>query len=137
MVKELWINLPVKDVKKSIDFFTQIGFPINPGPGNTDTSASLAIGSKKIIVMLFEEAAFKGFTNAPIANTQEGTEVLLSFDAESKEEVDEIAQKVLAAGGKTNHQPYTMDGFMYGCVFSDLDGHRWNILHMDMSKMRK
>ena len=60
---------------------------------------------------------------------------MLSIDAESKEEVDEIAQKALDAGGKTNHQPGEMQGWMYGCVFSDIDGHKWNVLYMDMSKM--
>jgi len=63
--------------------------------------------------------------------------VLLSFDAASKEEVDELAAKAIAAGGTSSHKPYEMQGYMYGCVFSDLDGHRWNVLHMDMSKVTR
>jgi len=93
------------------------------------------VGEKNIVVMLFEEPMFKGFTSNEIADTARGTEVLLSFDAQSKEEVDEIIDRVKEAGGKSSHVPDEMTGWMYGCVFSDLDGHRWNILHMDMSKM--
>ena len=80
--------------------------------------------------MLFEEAAFKGFVNQEIADTKLFCEVLFSFDASTKEEVDEMARKAVEAGGKTNHQPYDMNGPMYGCVFSDLDGHKWNVLYM-------
>ena len=136
MVKELWINLPVKDINKSKEFFTKLGFSFNTEHGNTDTSACLLIGDKNIVVMLFEESVFKSFTNNEIANTSIGTEVLLSFDAQSKEEVDELIQKVIKAGGKSNHRPYEKNGWMYGCVFTDLDGHRWNVLYMDYSKMQ-
>lgn len=135
MTKQLWINLPVKDVAKSREFFTALGFSFNTQHGNSANSASLLIGEKNVVVMLFDEPTFKGFTNSEIGNTSQGTEVLLSIDAESKEEVDEIAKKVLDAGGKTNHQPGEMKGWMYGCVFSDIDGHKWNVLYMDMSKM--
>lgn len=137
MTKEFWLNLPVKNVKKSKEFFTKLGFKFNTQYGNSDTSAALMIGEKNIIVMLFEEPAFKGFANNDVADTAKGTEVLLSFDAQSKEEVDEIAQKAADAGGITNHKPSEMQGWMYGCLFTDLDGHRWNVLHMDMSKMPK
>ena len=134
MTKDFWLSLPVKDINKSKAFFTAMGFSFNPGPGNTDTSAPLVIGNKNTVVMLFEEPTFKGFVNQEITDTAKSCEVLLSFDAESKEEVDILAAKAVAAGGKTNHKPYAMQGMMYGCVFSDPDGHRWNILHMDMSK---
>ena len=137
MVKEFWLSLPVKDIKKSKAFFTELGFSFHQGPGNTDTSAPLSMGSKDVVVMLFEESVFKGFINDKIADTKEGTEVLLSFDAESKAEVDEIANRAIAAGGKTNHKPYEMEGWMYGCVFTDIDGHSWNVLYMDKDKMPK
>ncbi|HEY0029285.1 MAG TPA: VOC family protein, partial [Bacteroidia bacterium] len=87
--------------------------------------------------MLFAEAIFKGFTRAGIADTKQGSEVLFSFDAESREEVDEMAKRVEAAGGTIFGKPSDVQGWMYGCGFTDPDGHRWNVLHMDMSKMPK
>ncbi len=137
MTKQFWLNLPVKNVAASKAFFTELGFKFNTGQGNTDHSAAMLLGQHNVVVMLFEEQAFKGFTNNAIANTGQGTEVLLSVDAESKEEVDEMAKKAIAAGGKSDHQPSAMQGWMYGCVFSDLDGHKWNVLYMDMSQMPK
>ena len=134
MAKDFWLNLPVKNIQRSKAFFAQLGFSFTEH-GNTDRSAGLIISDKNVVVMLFEEPAFKGFTHNEIADTKQCTEVLLSFDAQSKEEVDVIAEKVVAAGGTTNHQPSPMQGWMYGMVFSDPDGHRWNVLHMDMSKM--
>ncbi|MBS1565188.1 MAG: VOC family protein [Bacteroidetes bacterium] len=133
MAKDFWLSLPVKDIRKSREFFTRLGFQFND-QYKSDNSACLLVGEKKVVVMLFEEPAFKGFISRDICDTQQGTEVLLSFDAKSKEEVDQLVEKVIAAGGKSNHKPSEMTGWMYGCVFSDIDGHRWNILHMDMSR---
>lgn len=135
MTKQFWINLPVKDIKKSKEFFTELDFTFNTQHGDTENSACLLLGEKSVVVMLFSEPSFKGFVNNEITDTSKGAEVLLSIDAQSKEEVDEIARKAVAAGGKTNHQPTGMQGGMYGCVFSDIDGHRWNVLYMDMAKM--
>lgn len=129
MVKSLWINLPVKDIERSKAFFSTLGFTFNSEYGNTPNSACLQIGN--VIVMLFDEPMFKSFTNKEITDVSKSTEVLLSFDAESKNEVDEIAKKVIAAGGKTSHVPSEMVGWMYGFIFTDLDGHSWNVLYMD------
>ncbi len=137
MAKQFWLNLPVKDIQKSKEFFTQLGFRFNPQYGNSDNSACLLVGEKDVVVMLFEEDFFKNCTGNFVTNTSEGSEVLLSIDAQSKEEVDEMAQKATAAGGSSNHKPSAMNGWMYGCVFADIDGHRWNVLYMDMSKMPK
>jgi predicted lactoylglutathione lyase len=137
MAKQFWINLPVKDIKKSKAFFTDLGFTFNPAYGNSDNSASLLVGENNTVVMLFDEPTFRSFTSNEVSDTNSGTEVLLSFDAENKEEVDEIAKKAIAAGGSSNHIPNVMKGWMYGCVFADLDGHRWNVLYMDMAKMPK
>jgi uncharacterized protein len=90
-----------------------------------------------VVVMLFDEPTFKGFTNNEVANTNQTTEVLLSIDAGNKEEVDEMAQKAINAGGTSGHKPSEMQGWMYGCVFADINGHRWNVLYMDTSKMPK
>jgi uncharacterized protein len=137
MTKEFWLSLPVKNVKKSKEFFTKLGFSFNPGPGNTDTSACLVVGSKNIVVMLFEEPFFKTCTSNGIVNTTQATEVLLSFDAESRQEVNEIAKKAVDAGGLLFGKPGEIQGWMYGCGFADLDGHRWNALFMDMSNLPK
>lgn len=135
MTKEIWINLPVKDISKSIAFFTHIGFAFNTQFGNTADSACLVIGDKNIAVMLFSETMFRTFTKNEISDTKQGTEVLFSFSAESKEEVDEMAKLVEEAGGSIYGKPGDSQGWMYGFGFSDLDGHRWNMLYMDMSKM--
>lgn len=135
MLNDLWINLPVKDVAKSKAFFTALGFTFNTQHGNSATSASMLVGKKNVVVMLFDEPTFKGFTGNTITDTAQSTEVLLSIGVESKEEVDALAEKAKTAGGTCNHQPNEMKGWMYGCVFADIDGHRWNVLYMDMSKM--
>ncbi|MFI5148576.1 MAG: VOC family protein [Bacteroidia bacterium] len=130
MANEFWLSLPVRDLKKTKEFFGKLGFTFKPGPGNTDSSAPLVIGKKNVVVMLCEEPTFKGYTGGEIADTTRGCEVLLSFDAASKEEVDDLAAKAAEAGGKTSHKPYPMKGGFYGCVFTDVDGHRWNVLYM-------
>lgn len=135
MIQDLWLNLPVKNIAKSKAFFTALGFSFNTQHGNSDTSASLLVGKKNVVVMLFDENTFKGFTNSAITDTAQSTEVLLSIGVESKDEVDELAAKAISAGGTSSHQPSQMQGWMYGCVFIDLDGHKWNVLYMDMSKM--
>ncbi len=137
MTKDLWINLPVKDVKKSREFFTKIGFTLNTQFPETDQMASLFVGTKNLVVMLCAEATFQGFTKSNIADAKQSTEVLFSFDAESREEVDELAEKVKRAGGTVWAGPGENQGWMYGFGFADLDGHRWNVLYMDMSKMPK
>jgi len=137
MTKEFWINLPVKDVNKSREFFTKLGFTLNPHYGNSAESASFLVGAKNIVVMLFAKSTFKGFTKNALADPKKGTEVLLSIDAESREEVDEMAKKAAKAGGAVFSEPAENQGWMYGCGFADLDGHRWNVLYMDMSKMPK
>ncbi|MEK4061548.1 MULTISPECIES: VOC family protein [unclassified Paenibacillus] len=99
MAGQIWINLPVKDINKSKDFFTEIGFSLNQGPGNADDKASLVIGDKNVIVMLFTESTFERFTGNDIADTTKGTEVLFTIGADRKEEVDEMVTKVVKAGG--------------------------------------
>jgi len=135
MTKELWINLPVKDISVSKDFFTKLGFSFNPRFSNNDNMACITIGDKSINVMLIKELMFKGFTKNNIADTSQVTEVLFSFDAESRDEVDEMAKKATDAGGNLFSPPGESQGWMYGCAFADPDGHRWNVLYMDMSKM--
>lgn len=135
MTKEIWINLPVKNINKSKEFFSKLGFSLNSQYNNTEESACLVIGEKNLIVMLFIETTFQSFTGNKISDSKLGTEVLFSIGAESRDEVDEMAENVVKAGGKIYAEAGDTDGWMYGCGFVDLDGHRWNIVYMDMSKM--
>lgn len=135
MTKEIWINLPVADIKRSVAFFTQIGFSLNQNQPVTDNMASFLVGEKKFVLMLFTKDLFEGFSNHQIADTNKGTEVLFSIDAESKEEVDALLQKAEDAGGKIYAKGGEKDGWMYGGGFIDPDGHRWSVLYMDFSKL--
>jgi uncharacterized protein len=137
MAKELWINLPVKDVEKSKEFFTKIGFSLNTEHCETGEMACVQLGEKKFNVVLIAENAFKSFTKNDLTDTKESTETLISFDAENTEEIDETARKVFEAGGRIFSEPAEIEGWMYGFAFCDLDGHRWNQVFMDMGKMPK
>ncbi|MFV5684114.1 VOC family protein [Flavobacterium sp. GB2R13] len=136
MTKQIWLNLPVKEVAKSKAFFAKIGFSFNEQYA-TPHSTCLSVGVTNFAVMLFEESMFEGFVQNKITDTQSSSEVLISIDAESKEEVDEFAKKVEEAGGTVFAKPAENQGWMYGCAFADLDGHRWNMLYMDFSKVPK
>jgi predicted lactoylglutathione lyase len=135
MAQDLWLNLPVKDLANSIGFFTAIGFARTPGPGNSEHSASFTVGDKKVVLMLFTQPVFAGFTSNALSDTSKGTEVLFSLGADSRQKVDDMASRARAAGGIVFAEPRESNGFMYGCGFSDPDGHRWNVLFMDASKM--
>lgn len=137
MSTELWINLPVKDVHRSKEFFSELGFSFGSGQGDSNEMAELIIGDPPVGIMLFAESSFENFTRNKITDTRESSEVLFSIGAGSREEVDEMAKKVLEAGGTLFGEPGENQGWMYGCGFADLDGHRWNMLYMDMSKMTK
>ena len=136
MTKEIWINLPVKDVSKSKEFFSRIGFSLNEKHTNGEM-ACFEVGEKKMTVLFFAEETFKGFTKSEISDAKTGAEILISFDAESREEVDETAKKVWEAGGRIFSEPSEIQGWMYGFAFADLDGHRWNMVYMDFSKMQQ
>jgi len=135
-MKSIWINLPVKDVKKSKAFFEAIGFTLNPNFG-METSASFLIGDAKVVMMLFPEEDFKGFVRHEISDTNKGSEILLNLDAQSRDEVDAMAKTVSKVGGKIFAEPEESQGWMYVLGFEDLDGHRWSMLYMDPEKMSK
>lgn len=130
-MKSIWINLPVKDLQKSKTFFKTIGFRENPMYSKVEHFASFFIGENDFVMMLFPEDTFKSFTHNEVSDTLKGTEALLSIDAQSKAEVDEMFKTVTAAGGKIFAGPAERDGWMYGFGFMDMDGHRWNMLYMD------
>ncbi|MES2625974.1 MAG: VOC family protein [Pseudomonadota bacterium] len=137
MAQDIWLNLPVKNLGASVYFFTEIGFVRNPGPGNSEQSASFFIGDKKVVLMLFAQEMFTSFTSNTLADTSKGTEVLFSLGADSRAQVDDLAKRAKSAGGSIFAEPRESNGFMYGCGFCDPDGHRWNVLFMDSSKMPK
>jgi predicted lactoylglutathione lyase len=134
MTKQIWLNLPVKDAMKSKDFFSKIGFTFLE-ERTTPDSACMLVGEGNFVIMLFAEGMFQNFIQHQITDTSQSSEFLISIDAESSEEVDAIAQNAKAAGGIVFAEPADNQGWMYGCGFCDLDGHRWNVLHMDFSKM--
>ncbi len=137
MTKEFWINLPVKDLKRTKDFYTQLGFTFKPLPGNREDGALLILGSKSVQVMFFEEPAFRSYAGGEVSDTKTGNEVLFSIDAGDTQEVNILANRVKKAGGHVFADPGEKDGWMYGCGFADPDGHRWTVVYMDESKLPK
>ncbi|MCM4156315.1 VOC family protein [Gramella sp. AN32] len=130
-MKSIWLNLPVKDIQKSKKFFKAIGFRENPMYSKVEHFASFFIGENDFVMMLFPEDTFKSFSHNEVPSTLKGTEALFSIDAQDKTEVDEMAEKVSKAGGEIFAEPAERDGWMYGFGFTDMDGHRWNMLYMD------
>ena len=127
MARQIFVNLPVKDLDRSVAFFTRLGFAFNPD--FTDETATCMIVSDDIFVMLLTEAKFKTFTPKAIADATRSTEVLVCLSCESRAEVDDTVRKAVAAGGTTYSEPQD-HGFMYAHGFQDLDGHIWELVAM-------
>ena len=127
MVKQIFINLPVTDLPKSIAFFKALGFLLNPQM--SDNAGACIVVSDTISVMLATHTRFRDFTPKAICDTSKAVEVLLNLRCESREEVDSLVAKALAAGGSTYDKPEDL-GFMYSHSFVDLDGHGWGIFHI-------
>lgn len=127
---KIFVNLPVKDLKKSMDFFSKVGFEFNAQ--FTDEKAACMVVGDNIFVMLLVEDFFKNFTKKEISDATKSTEVIVALSVESKEKVDEIVNKALAAGGKSSNEPIDQ-GFMYLWSFQDIDGHLWEFIYMDES----
>jgi predicted lactoylglutathione lyase len=126
----IFVNLPVKDLAKSRRFFEELGFAFNEQ--FTDDTAACLVIDENIFAMLLTEAKFKEFINGEIADPST-TETLLAVSAESRDDVDRVANKALAIGG-TEWKPPLEQGPMYSRSFQDPDGHVWEVLHMDMSQ---
>ena len=129
MASRIFINLPVKDLTRSVDFFSQLGFHFNE-QFTDEKAACMVICENSIYAMLITEPFFKTFTKKTVSNAKTSTEVLLVLDAKSRNEVDEMVRKALAAGGSVYMEPQD-HGWMYGHSFADPDGHQWEILYMD------
>jgi len=128
---KIFVNLPVSDLKKTMDFFSKLGFEFNPI--FTDENAACLVISEDIYAMLLVEKFFKNFIpDKEICNAKSSAEALLALSTKSREEVDELIKKAVAAGGSEYRQ--TQDyGWMYGRAFQDIDGHIWEIFYMDMN----
>lgn len=125
--RKIFVNLSVRDLARSKEFFTRLGFGFNPK--FTDDKAACMIVSEEAFVMLLREEFFKGFMKRAICDTSTHTEALFALSCSSRAEVDEMVKTALAAGGKPAMDP--MDhGFMYGWSFYDLDGHHWEVMWM-------
>ncbi|GHD67621.1 VOC family protein [Streptomyces mirabilis] len=124
----IFVNLAVNDVDTSKKFFTELGYTINP-QFTTDDCACVVI-SDTIIAMLLSKQRYADFTKKEIADPTKTSEVLLCLSAESREKVDELCDKALAAGGSGTREAQD-HGFMYGRTFDDLDGHTWEVMWMD------
>lgn len=131
MPTKIFVNLPVKDLKKSMHFFTHLGFSFNP-QFTDDKAACLVINNGSIYAMLITEPYFKTFTQKEISDAKKSTEVLIGLDASSRKQVDEYVRKAVEAGGST-YMDAQDHGWMYGHSFADPDGHQWEVLYMDES----
>jgi uncharacterized protein len=128
MQRQIYVNLPVKNLDKSMKFFRALGFDFNAqfsGP-----TAGCMIVSDTIYAMFLTEDFFKTTTPKPISDAKKSTEVLVCLSCSSREEVDELVRKAVAAGGSTYKEPQDHDGMMYGHGFQDLDGHMWELMYM-------
>lgn len=128
MSQKIFINLPVKDLQRSIAFFNALGYRFNAQ--FTDETATCMIISDDIFAMLLTHEKFKSFTPKEICDTKKSTEVLICLSCDSREAVDTLMQKALAAGGSA-HMPAQDHGFMYGHSYQDPDGHIWELVWMD------
>jgi uncharacterized protein len=120
------INLPVADLPKPMAFFKALGFSDNPQ--STDDTGACIVLSDTILVMLLTHARFRDFTPKAICDTSKATEVLLTLSCESREQVDGLVAKTIAAGGSTYNKPEAY-GFMYTHSFVDPDDHGWGLVH--------
>ncbi len=126
MATQIYVNLPVKDLQKSIAFFTRLGYKFNPQ--FTDDNATCMIVSDTIYVMLLQEKFFATFTGKPIVNAHQATEVLVCLSCDSRQALDEMVQKAVAAGGKAPREAKD-HGFMVQHGYEDLDGHIWELIY--------
>lgn len=134
MSKQVFINLPVKDLKKSMAFYEAIGFTNNPQ--FTDETAACMVWSDAIYVMLLTHDKLKQFTNKQIIDAKKFVGAINCLSLESSDEVNSMAEKALNAGGIEPDEPKDY-GFMLQRSFEDLDGNHWEIMYMDMSKFPK
>jgi uncharacterized protein len=131
--RKMFVNLPVRDLNKSMSFFSTLGFTFNPR--FTDEKAACMVVSNEAFVMLLTESFFRTFTHRRLCDTTRDTEGLFALSCRSRAEVDEMVNKAIAAGG-THAMDRQDHGFMYGWSFYDLDGHHWEAIWMDSKSVQ-
>jgi uncharacterized protein len=129
MAREIFVNLPIKNMERSKVFFGALGFTFNPQFTN-EQGACMVIEDGSIYAMLLVEPFFQSFTKKPVADASKSTEVLICLSCASRAEVDDLVKKAIAAGGSAPNAPQD-HGFMYGHGFQDPDGHLWELMYMD------
>jgi uncharacterized protein len=129
MAREIFVNLPIRNMERSKAFFGALGFTFNPQFTN-EQGACMVIEQGSIYAMLLVEPFFQTFTKKPVADASKSTEVLICLSCASRTEVDDLVKKALAAGGSAPNAPQD-HGFMYGHGFQDPDGHLWELMYMD------
>ncbi|MQA94692.1 MAG: glyoxalase [Streptosporangiales bacterium] len=132
MAQMIFVNLPVKDLERSKEFFTRLGYTLDPQ--FSDENAASVVISDTIVAMLLTEPFFGTFTKKQIVDATQATEVLICLSAETRQEVDELMEKAFAAGAAPAGETQDM-GPMYGRSFQDLDGHIWEVMYMDQSAL--
>lgn len=133
MSKQIFINLPVRDLPKAKAFYAAIGAVNNP-QFSDDTGVCMVL-SDTIFVMLLTHAKWATFTRKPIVDALHASEVMLALSADDRRAVDNLVLAAGANGGKADVNPLQDHGFMYGRSFEDVDGHIWETFCMDMSQM--
>ena len=134
MSKQIFVNLPVKDLNKTKEFFSKLGFSFNKQ--FTDDNAACMVIGENIYAMLLVEKFFKTFTKKQISDAKKTTEVLIAIDVPSRHDVDNMVKNAVEAGASIYNEP--MDhGWMYQHSFADPDGHQWEIMYADISKLPK
>lgn len=131
MSPKIFINLPVTDLKRAMDFYEAIGFKNNPQ--FTDDTAACMVVSEEIYVMILTHEKFSQFITKSISDSKAQASAILSLEMESNARVDELVSKALAAGGNESREAMVLD-FMYQRSVEDPDGHNWEFFYMDMSK---
>lgn len=126
--RKIFVNLAVEDLKRSVGFFTELGFTFDER--FTDDKATCMIVSDEAFVMLLERDRFKDFTSKELSDPATTTEAILAFSTESRDEVDALHERAIASGGKPANDPQD-HGFMYSQSFQDPDGHLWEVMWMD------
>ncbi|RZS29480.1 hypothetical protein EV193_12123 [Herbihabitans rhizosphaerae] len=129
MSRKTFLNLPVNDLPKAVEFFTSLGFSFNKD--FTDENATCMVISDESYVMLLVKPFFESFASKPLADVENTTGAIVGLSADSREEVDELVGKALAAGAHEPKKDTPQEDFMYGRSFIDLDGHHWEIMWMD------
>jgi len=134
MTTKIFVNLPVKNLDRSVTFFSKLGYSFNQQ--FTDETAACMVVSEDIYAMLLTHDKFRTFTPNTIADASKTTEVILCLSCDSRDDVDRMVQKATQAGGTTYHEPKDY-GFMYQHGFQDPDGHIWELVHMDPSAVNQ